>query len=307
MRKQKRLKFTVIILILIFILSICYIYREKIVLFYLKDIVHIENKTYPINNNKYHRNWDYKYVHNTKDFSPKNKNDLLNIYYTFLNSGMDKFSFYCPDDYKSCISDVKEIANNKTILSSINNYVHPFNSYKHLETNYDKVGKVEIIVEKTYNIKKQEAVNKKVDYIIKNVIKNEKNVNNQIKLVHDYIINNTKYDSNRSDNNISDYDSDTAYGALVEGYALCGGYTDSMAIILDRLGIKNFKIASDNHIWNAVYMDSTWYHLDLTWDDPVTSDKSDVLEYNFFMITTEELKGIKTNYHNYNKNIYSEL
>ena len=276
-------------------------------MFYLKDIVHINKKHSSLIKNKYYRQYDFKYVQNTNDFTPKNKQDLLNIYYTVLNSGMKKFSFYCPDSYSTCISDVKDIANNKTTLASINNYVHPFNSYKHLETNFDKVGKVEIVVEKTYSDKKIAAINKKVNYIINNVVGNEKDLNSKIKLAHDYIINSTKYDSNRSDNKISDYDSDTAYGALVQGYALCGGYTDSMALILNELGVKNFKIASDNHIWNAVYMDDSWYHLDLTWDDPVTSDNSDVLEYNFFMITTEELGEIKTNYHDYNKNIYMEL
>ena len=307
MYKRNKFKIYIIVFIALFILAICYIYREKIVLYYIKNIAHIEKKNSELISDKYHRKWNYKYVQNTNNFNPKSKQELLNIYYTVLNSGMNKFSFYCPDEYSNCINDVKEIANNKTILASINNFVHPYNSYKHLESNYDKVGKVEIIVEKTYNDKKIKAINKKVDYIINNVIGKEKDINNKIKLAHDYIINNTKYDSNRSDNNISEYDSDTAYGALVQGYALCGGYTDAMAIILDKLGIKNFKIASDNHIWNAVEMSSVWYHLDLTWDDPVASDKSDVLEYNFFMITTDELNEIKTNYHNYNKTIYKEL
>ena len=80
-----------------------------------------------------------------------------------------------------------------------------------------------------------------------------------------------------------------------------------MAIFLDRYNIPNFKIISEKHIWNAVYLDGDWYHLDLTWDDPVTSDKSDVLEYNFFLITTDELEQLKTNQHVYDKTVFSEL
>lgn len=275
--------------------------------FYFEHMAHVHEKQEKLVKNEYYRDWDYNSFKNTFDFSPKNKQDIINIYYTVLNSGMESYSFFCPKEYKSCISDVKEIANDKSLLSGINNYVHPYNSYKHLDTNYYKSGKVTLVVEKTYNASKIKRVNEQIDYIINDVIKEEKDINTKIKLAHDYIINHTKYDSNRSDKNISSYDSDTAYGALIEGYALCGGYTDSMAILLDRLGIKNFKIASDNHIWNAVYMDDTWYHLDLTWDDPVTPDSTDVLEYNFFMITTDELKEIKTNYHMYDTTIYSEL
>lgn len=289
------------------ILFLCFLYREKIVIFYFKNIANIEENQTNITKNKYFRSWNYNKFQNTDNFSPKNKKDIINIYYTILNSGIDQYDFFCPREYKNCINDIKEIANDKNLLSGMNNYVHPYNSYKHLETNYYKSGKVNIEIEKTYSNSKIKQINKKIDSIIQDIIQEEKDVNTQIKLAHDYIINHTKYDSNRSDKNISTYDSDTAYGALIEGYALCGGYTDSMAIILDRLGIKNFKIASDNHIWNAVYMDDNWYHLDLTWDDPVTSNNTDVLEYNFFMITTKELEEIKTNYHTYEKSIYNEL
>lgn len=285
---------------------LCFIYREKLVLFYFDHIAKQEEVQAPIKN-EYYRDYDYEFVQNTDNFNPKNKNDILNIYFTVLNSGVKNFYFYCPDKYDNCINDIKEITNNKTILSTINNYVHPYNSYKNIETSYYKTGKVEISIEKTYSENKINTINKQIDYIINEIIKDEKDTNTMIKLAHDYIVNNTKYDSNRSDKNISEYDSDTAYGALIEGYALCGGYTDSMAIILDRLNIKNFKIASDSHIWNAVNMNDEWYHLDLTWDDPVTSDNSDILEYNFFMIGTEELEQIKTNYHTYNKDYYKEL
>ena len=60
-------------------------------------------------------------------------------------------------------------------------------------------------------------------------------------------------------------------------------------------------------MWNAVFLNNSWYHLDLTWDDPITSDGSDILEYNFFLITTKELQEIEQEQHNYDYNIYSEL
>ena len=129
----------------------------------------------------------------------------------------------------------------------------------------------------------------------------------KIKQAHNYIINNSKYDKDRSDNNIVNYKSDTAYGTLLEGYSLCGGYTDAMELFLEDLNIKSYKIASENHVWNAVNLNNTWYHLDLTWDDPITNDGSDILEYNFFLITTPELEEIENEQHNYDKAIYSEL
>ena len=49
--------------------------------------------------NDYTRDYSFDYVKLTDDFSPSDYQDLLNIYYTVLNSGVDSFSFYCPDDY----------------------------------------------------------------------------------------------------------------------------------------------------------------------------------------------------------------
>ena len=80
-----------------------------------------------------------------------------------------------------------------------------------------------------------------------------------------------------------------------------------MAIYLNKLGIKNYKISSEQHIWNYVYLDGRWYHLDLTWDDPVLSSGEEVLSDTYFLITTEELKKLNDSQHNFNTNIYQEI
>ena len=61
------------------------------------------------------------------------------------------------------------------------------------------------------------------------------------------------------------------------------------------------------HTWNSVYVDDEWLHLDLTWDDPVTTTGEDRLEYNFFLITDKELENRNTGQHNYDRTIYIEL
>ena len=143
----------------------------------------------------------------------------------------------------------------------------------------------------------------------------------KILTIHDYIINNTKYDVERNNNGTSNYHSYLAYGPLLEGYATCNGYTDAMALFLEKLNIPNFKVAktpdptndTEGHVWNAVYLDNKWLHLDLTWDDPVSNDGQDYLQHKYFLITTEQLKSIDTNgevkvlEHEFAHNIYPEL
>ena len=130
-------------------------------------------------------------------------------------------------------------------------------------------------------------------------------VREKIKIIHDYIIDNTEYDELKNKNiNDTTYKSQTAYGALVQGYATCNGYADAMAIFLDKINVINYKISNEDHIWNLVYLDGNWYHLDLTWDDPVS--EININRDTYFLITTEELEKLNDGSHEYNKNIYSE-
>lgn len=301
-----KMKKFIIFVCLVLVLGLCYFYRENIMLFYYDKFVYANKNVDPPKKNSYYRDYDFEFVKNTDTFSPNNYQDLLNIYYTVLNSGVDEFSFFCPKNYEDCLSEVDSLANDNTTLSNINNFVHPYNSFSDIKTRYNDLGKVTIEINKVYSKEKIKEINTKIEQIL-NKIKLTNDSQENIKSIHDYIINTSKYDTDRSDNNIANYDSDTAYGNLLQGYGLCGGYADSMELFLEQLHIKSFKVASDNHIWNAVNLNKKWYHLDLTWDDPVSKNKQDILEYNFFMITTDELKELKTNQHNYDKNVYKEI
>ena len=297
----------IILIFLIILFGFTFAFRKPLYNLYRTYIVKEQKEVVLTASNDYSRDYSFNFVSLTDDFSPNNYQNLLNIYFTILNSGEDEFSFYCQDDYKECLTDIDNLANDQKTLSAINNFVHPFNSFKHLETTYDDYGKVTLKIDHIYNSSEIKLINAKVKEIETEIWNSTMNDEEKIKQAHNYIINNSKYDKDRSDNNIVNYKSDTAYGTLLEGYSLCGGYTDAMELFLEDLNIKSYKIASENHVWNAVNLNNTWYHLDLTWDDPITNDGSDILEYNFFLITTPELEEIENEQHNYDKAIYSEL
>ena len=257
--------------------------------------------------NTYYLKYNYKYFDKITDVKIENKQDLFNMYYNATNNGYDTFTFYCPDEYENCLKDLNELVFDQKKLSLINEYVHPFNSFQNIRTEYNMLGEVSLEIIKTYSQEDIEAINAQMQEIIRNEIKDEKDPRKIIKIVHDYIINNTKYDKERADNNIIKHRSNTAYGVLFEGYGICGGYTDAMALFLNYYDIPNFKIASENHIWNAVYLDGQWLHLDLTWDDPIISSGEEVLSYTYFLITTDELRKINDIQHNYDPNIFKEV
>ena len=297
---KKILYFVVFILLF----SLTFYYKEDILIYYNKYLSNTKQVPTSLEKNEYYRNYNFKYVANTDNFSPNTKQDILNIYYTIINSGMENFTFYCPDTYETCLDDVKDIAYNKTVLSNINDFVHPYNSFNQIETSFDSLGEINIKVVHNYTEEMEIILNYKIDEIIKNEITDEMDAVNKILIIHDYIINNTKYDQNRSDKNIFEYKSNNAYGVLIEGYGICSGYTDSMMLFLEKLNIKSYKVSSENHVWNKVFINNNWYNIDLTWDDPVNSDGSDSLEHTFFLVNDEEmLKNDKTE-HTYNEDVY---
>ena len=300
-------KLLVTIGLLLIVIGLVITRKDYLIEVYDTYISHKPKITTLDNKNEYYRENNYLFVQNTDDFSPKNKQELINVYYTIINSGVDTFTFKCNEEYTSCVKDVKDLANDQAQLSDINNYVHPFNGFAHIETEYDSLGRVTVNIVKSYTNEKIEMINKKVDELYPQLVNENDTTYNNIKRVHDYIINNTIYDSNRSDNGIINYESDIAYGPLFQGYAICGGYSDLMELFLIRMGINCYKISSDDHVWNAVYYDGKWLHLDLTWDDPVSSDGRQYLEYNYFLIDTPKLLYLETSQHTFNQNHYLEL
>ena len=300
------MKKLIFFLIVIIIFLLTFNYKEEILVYYNH---YYERKNFVPSNlesNEYSRNYNFKYVSLTDKFLPNNKQDILNIYYTVINSGMNEFTFYCKSEYENCLKDVKDIANNQTTISNINNFVHPYNGFKDLETELDTVGKVTIHINRNYSSDMITILDYEIDKIIDNNINNNMTNKEKIKVIHDYIINNTKYDQDRSDKNNIKYKSDTAYGALIEGHALCGGYTDAMMLFLEKFNIKSYKKSSENHVWNYIYLDDKWYNLDLTWDDPVSRDGKNILEHHFFLIDNEELLKLDKTEHTYDKTVYFE-
>lgn len=282
-------------------------YREDIMKFTVSKLRN-NNKTIQLTyKNEYTRKKDYQYIQITDNFNVTKKEQFLNIYYTIVDSGIDEFTFYCDDEYKECQDDINEFAEDQKTLSNINSFVHPYNSFTSIKTEFDSLNQIKVKIEKAYTKEQIETLNQKIEQIKKEKIKNTTDSKEIIKIVHDYIINTSKYDIDRSDNNIKKYASTIAYGPLIEGYGLCGGYTDAMALFLDMYNIPNFKVISENHIWNAVYINNKWVHLDLTWDDPVSKDGQNILDYTFFLIDTNELEKLETNQHIYDKNVFIEV
>ena len=264
-------------------------------------------KNLVITNNSYYSKNDLKYVSITDDFNVDNKQDILNVFYTILNSGMNEYEFTCDKEYKNCLTDVESIISDNITLASINNLVHPYNSYENISVNISNYGKIDIDIKKVYTDEEINYINNFIKDFINNNITSDMSDNDKIKIFHDYIINNTSFDIEEANNtNGKKSISHTAYGLILNHKAICGGYSDVMSIYLYLLDIPNYRISTNEHVWNLVKIDNRWLHLDLTWDDPVTSDGTERLLYDYYLINNKKLFELDSEQHNFNKNVYLE-
>ena len=64
------------------------------------------------------------------------------------------------------------------------------------------------------------------------------------------------------------YDSTTAYGALHDSLAICGGYAQGFQLLLEQAGIPcvtvSGQLGSENHMWDLARIDGQWLYFDPT-------------------------------------------
>lgn len=121
----------------------------------------------------------------------------------------------------------------------------------------------------------------------------------KMKIVHDYLVDNVEYDTTILQSNIYNI-----YGTLVSKKCVCEGYAKAYQYLMNELGIDNVIVIgtgtnssnqTENHAWNYVKLDNSWYAIDVTWDDPIIiggGKLSNQSRYQYF------LKGSST----FNKN-----
>jgi len=107
---------------------------------------------------------------------------------------------------------------------------------------------------------------------------------------HDAIIKGCTY----SDKSAYPY---SAYSCLVEGKAVCEGYSKAFCMLCNMVGIECIPVLgkandgeNESHMWNKVRIDGEWYNMDVTWDDPVSDMGKDYICYSYFCVTDSDIK-----------------
>ena len=117
--------------------------------------------------------------------------------------------------------------------------------------------------------------------IINNNISKNMSDRKKARVLHDYVINNAKYDAKtpgRSET-VSHLDSVACYvpyGVLVNKKGACEGYAQAIHLLYNLAGIECHIVrggrAGSNettHAWNIAKIDGKYYHVDATWDESI--------------------------------------
>lgn len=121
------------------------------------------------------------------------------------------------------------------------------------------------------------------------------------KKIHDYVVSHVTYDDalleklnqNPSDPKWLCHSSFTAYGALIQGTAVCEGYSKLFQYLCYETGIPCIPVIGtsnqQNHMWNAAKIDGDWYHVDTTWDNTSCQSIKGLLFYHYFNLNDSQI------------------
>ncbi len=120
--------------------------------------------------------------------------------------------------------------------------------------------------------------------------------------LHDILCQGVTYSSSTADPLVY-----TAYGALVNGQAVCEGYSRAMQLLLAQYNIKSTLVTGESkgvgHMWNLVNIENAWYHLDTTWNDLQNGKVS----HTYFNLTDTDIAKDHGRYKAHTELSYDEI
>lgn len=213
--------------------------------------------------------------------SQSNGQEKLGEYY---QSAIEAYTYDNPEIFY--LSPKKMYLNIETTtrggVSTYNVYINSGNEANYLTEEFNSKQAVDQAIMQIEQVKNQILQNK------------TGNTYEDVKLVHDYLVDNISYDSSLSKQNIYNI-----YGALVNRECVCEGYARAFKYLLDELDIPcvmvigtatNSQGETENHAWNYVQLNGNWYAVDSTWDDPVViggGTASEESRYKYFLVGRE--------------------
>lgn len=146
-------------------------------------------------------------------------------------------------------------------------------------------------VPQAYAASQEDAVNAEIKQIVAAIPASADTDAEKALYLHDYVVEHVAYVISENDQ--------TAYGALIEGRAVCTGYAEAYQLLLAAVGIESSILTGytidatgyqEAHAWNMVWLGGKCYFTDVTWDDPFV-DGVQQLRHTYFNMSLEQLSA----------------
>lgn len=174
-----------------------------------------------------------------------------------------------------------------------------FSKYVVVGTNQIKAIKLEYAksfcnADGSVNISKIRNVQRRIRTQVKKAMKCVKSGMSPVEkalVLHDYLITNTRYLEEES----KEYRY-SEWGVFLKGRANCQGYSMAYSILMQEAGIPVRCVVSEEmlHMWNQIKINGKWYHVDVTWDDPLDTrmkrDQYGLVLHDRFLCSTKKMK-----------------
>lgn len=138
----------------------------------------------------------------------------------------------------------------------------------------------------------QKKINRKINQALQCVKPGMSKVEKAL-VLHDYLIKNTQY----NDDSSKEYRY-SEWGVLVKRKGNCQGYSLAYAILMQKVGIPVQYVTSEQmmHMWNQIKIGGKWYHVDVTWDDPIDTkqqqDQYGLVLHDRFLCSASKMKKL---------------
>lgn len=158
-------------------------------------------------------------------------------------------------------------------------------------------GIINFTIEYIESAEQTKRVEEEVRRIVSDIIHDDMTEDEKVKVIHDYIVTHVQYDINGLQKG---NEAHSAYAALFidndgeDNETVCQGYATLFYKMAKESGLESKIITgqskNQNHAWNLIRINNNWYHIDLTWDDPLGVNDPNYVRYDYYNLTDEQIR-----------------
>lgn len=158
---------------------------------------------------------------------------------------------------------------------------------------------IEYVTDQQSGLEYYEQFRSEAEKIISSTVKPGMTDLEKALVLHDYLVLNSTYDLYGTMEDLNEGYS--AYDIIVKKNGVCQGYALAYQYLLGMVGVESKVVKSEDmcHGWNLVKINDNWYHVDVTWDDPIP-DTPGRVKHSYFMLSDDAISkksSVRTSEH----------